>query len=96
MSGGKRKNPPQLFDPLNITCTARNLRTAHRRVIATSRPVNVPIITAPPIALYTEYPVNEIYDNYVPANPITAESLGIKEKLIRVAARNLNSVRGSG
>lgn len=94
MSGSKRKNPPQLFDPLNVTCTTRNLCTTHRRVIATSRSVNVPVISGPPKALFAEHLTNEVYNDYVPANPITAESLGIKEKLARVAARNLNSVRG--
>lgn len=95
MSGGKRKAAPELFDPLNVTCNTRNLCTAHRRIVTTSRPVNVPVITGPPIALQADYSTNEVFDDYVPANPITAESLGIKEKkLLRLAARNVNSVRG--
>lgn len=90
MSGGKRKQAPELFDPLAVPSTARNLRTSYRRTV-TSRPITVStssLPVPPPVDYF--YAENEVYDDYVPSNPITAESLGIKEKGVKV--RNSNSV----
>lgn len=93
MSGGKRKQVPELFDPLAVPCTTRNLRTNYRRTVTQSRPITVSTTTRPPVPPPADYYSNdEVYDDYVPANPITAESLGIKEKGVK-AVRNLNSVR---
>lgn len=89
MSGGKRKQAPELFDPLAVPSTARNLRTSYRCTV-TSCPITVSTSRPVPPPVDYFYAENEIYDDYVPSNPITAESLGIKEKGVKV--RNSNSV----
>lgn len=102
MSNPKKRKltEPTLHNPLTVTCTHRNFtrlnKQRHVRTVTSTAPVDVFIVPRP-LPLYsdpagsTEY----YYNEYVPPNPVTAASVGIKEKETKPRKRYENSVRST-
>lgn len=101
MSNPKKRKlaDPVFHNPLTVTCTHRNYDRLNkqRRVKTVTRqaPVDILVVPRPPSHPFTFNGFDATqhhYDDYVPSNPVTAASLGIKEKEPEKRKRYENSV----
>lgn len=88
MSNAKKRKlaeQPVLHNPLNVTCTHRNYDRLNkqRRFKTVTRTASVGTFVVPTPSLTFSFDFDGSgstqYNEYVPSNPVTAASLGIKE-----------------
>lgn len=101
MSNPKKRKltEPAFHNPLIVTCTHRNYdrlnKQKHVRTVTSQAPLNIFVVPRPPSHSFSfdgSGSTSYHYEDYVPANPVTAASLGIKEKEATKRKRYENSV----